>query len=247
MHKPLLLGLTFNIQLALTVKYMIPQQKEWDFVTWSLVLCVYRVVRNFGPVLYRIYIFLHVLGTGSFKQHVHQVINEFTGTNLKTIGFPVGPWHRTVVGYMGSPINVSEKHTAFVFKTGVSQVEEVADFVTVVWKEPFHRAEMANQPGIGKGEHERGAHPCILPAWLTSTLKMEGSMQYITPKHWYLRIRPQHSDVINHRLHAYLWFIIIKKNKTKLRGFSPRANYTDQSTTACRRRQCQLCIKRGVA
>jgi hypothetical protein len=31
-----------------------------------------------------------------------------------------------------------------------------------------------------------------------------------------------------------------KKLKTKLHGLSPRANYTDQATAACRRSDCQL-------
>jgi hypothetical protein len=30
------------------------------------------------------------------------------------------------------------------------------------------------------------------------------------------------------------------KKPSKLRGLSPRANYTDRATTACRRSQCQL-------
>jgi hypothetical protein len=30
------------------------------------------------------------------------------------------------------------------------------------------------------------------------------------------------------------------KTKTKLRGLSPRANYTDRATAACRRSDCQL-------
>jgi hypothetical protein len=29
--------------------------------------------------------------------------------------------------------------------------------------------------------------------------------------------------------------LLKKKKKTKLRGFSPQANYTDQATAACRR------------
>jgi hypothetical protein len=35
----------------------------------------------------------------------------------------------------------------------------------------------------------------------------------------------------NHKAHT---------NKSKLRGLSPRANYTDRATAACRRSQCQL-------
>jgi hypothetical protein len=30
------------------------------------------------------------------------------------------------------------------------------------------------------------------------------------------------------------------KNETKLHGLSPRANYTDRATAACRRSECQL-------
>jgi hypothetical protein len=37
------------------------------------------------------------------------------------------------------------------------------------------------------------------------------------------------------------------KNKTKLRGFSPQANYTDRAIAACRRSQCQLLRIDGVA
>jgi hypothetical protein len=35
---------------------------------------------------------------------------------------------------------------------------------------------------------------------------------------------------------------ILSKNKSKLRGFYPPANYTDQATAACRRSWCQLSI-----
>jgi hypothetical protein len=34
--------------------------------------------------------------------------------------------------------------------------------------------------------------------------------------------------------------IRLKKTKTKLHGLSPRANYTDRATVACRRSDCQL-------
>jgi hypothetical protein len=34
--------------------------------------------------------------------------------------------------------------------------------------------------------------------------------------------------------------VIITKTKTKLHGLSPRANYTDRATVACRRSDCQL-------
>jgi hypothetical protein len=33
--------------------------------------------------------------------------------------------------------------------------------------------------------------------------------------------------------------------KTKLHGLSPRANYTDRATAACRRSDCQLFADRG--
>jgi hypothetical protein len=36
-------------------------------------------------------------------------------------------------------------------------------------------------------------------------------------------------------------------SKTKFRGFSPQANYTDRATVACRRSKCQLLRIEGVA
>jgi hypothetical protein len=36
------------------------------------------------------------------------------------------------------------------------------------------------------------------------------------------------------------------KKKTKLRGLSPRANYTDRATAACRRSYCQLLRVEGA-
>jgi hypothetical protein len=50
------------------------------------------------------------------------------------------------------------------------------------------------------------------------------------------------------RSHAFtVWWVILigkvmflKKLKTKLHGLSPRANYTDRATAACRRSDCQL-------
>jgi hypothetical protein len=38
----------------------------------------------------------------------------------------------------------------------------------------------------------------------------------------------------------------IKKNKNKLRGLSPQANYTDRATATCRRSKCQLLWVEGV-
>jgi hypothetical protein len=38
----------------------------------------------------------------------------------------------------------------------------------------------------------------------------------------------------------------LKKTKTKLHGLSPRANYTDRATAACRRSQCQLLLIEGA-
>jgi hypothetical protein len=40
-----------------------------------------------------------------------------------------------------------------------------------------------------------------------------------------------------------------KQNKTKqnkLHGLSPRANYTDRATAACRRSKCQLLLIKGA-
>jgi hypothetical protein len=44
----------------------------------------------------------------------------------------------------------------------------------------------------------------------------------------------EHRDLINH----YIYIIYIKN--LKLHGPSPRANYTDRATAACRRSDCQL-------
>jgi hypothetical protein len=46
--------------------------------------------------------------------------------------------------------------------------------------------------------------------------------------------------VVDHFLH-------IIKNKSKLRGLSPRANYTDPETVACRQSQCQLLWIEGLS
>jgi hypothetical protein len=35
--------------------------------------------------------------------------------------------------------------------------------------------------------------------------------------------------------------LTVIKKKNKLHGLSPRANYTDRATAACRRSDCQLC------
>ena len=37
------------------------------------------------------------------------------------------------------------------------------------------------------------------------------------------------------------------KTKTKLRGFSPRANHTDRAAAAGRQSECQLFADRGVS
>jgi hypothetical protein len=40
---------------------------------------------------------------------------------------------------------------------------------------------------------------------------------------------------------ASIYAILLKsKEKRKLRGFSPQANYIDRATAACRRSECQL-------
>jgi hypothetical protein len=40
--------------------------------------------------------------------------------------------------------------------------------------------------------------------------------------------------------HSSLLIKVVIKLKTKLRGLSPRANYTDRAIAACRRSSCQL-------
>jgi hypothetical protein len=40
-------------------------------------------------------------------------------------------------------------------------------------------------------------------------------------------------------------YFLLHKTKKKLHGLSPRANYTDRATTACRRSDCQLGVPRG--
>jgi hypothetical protein len=42
----------------------------------------------------------------------------------------------------------------------------------------------------------------------------------------------------------YAWRRLLKK--TKLQGLSPRANYTDRATAACRRSDCQLLRIKGA-
>jgi hypothetical protein len=44
----------------------------------------------------------------------------------------------------------------------------------------------------------------------------------------------------------FVWLFSTKK-KTKLHGLSPRANYTDRATAACRRSDCQLVRIEGVS
>jgi hypothetical protein len=46
-------------------------------------------------------------------------------------------------------------------------------------------------------------------------------------------------------LHTEL-LLLNKKTKTKLHGLSPRANYTDRSTAACRQSDCQLLRRKGA-
>jgi hypothetical protein len=41
-------------------------------------------------------------------------------------------------------------------------------------------------------------------------------------------------------------FLIIKTKQIKLHGLSPRANYTDRATAACRRSDCQLLRIKGT-
>jgi hypothetical protein len=41
-------------------------------------------------------------------------------------------------------------------------------------------------------------------------------------------------------IYNQIFFLKLKKKKTKLHGLSPQANYTDRVTAACRRSDCQL-------
>jgi hypothetical protein len=43
----------------------------------------------------------------------------------------------------------------------------------------------------------------------------------------------------------YSFWLLNRNKKTKLHGLSPRANYTDRTTAACRRSDCQLFADRG--
>jgi hypothetical protein len=45
---------------------------------------------------------------------------------------------------------------------------------------------------------------------------------------------------ITESLAVWTLFIVKKTKKKKLHGLSPRANYTDRATAACRRSDCQL-------
>jgi hypothetical protein len=43
---------------------------------------------------------------------------------------------------------------------------------------------------------------------------------------------------VRHRVYlllSILWYVDMNKNKNTLRGLSPRADYTDRATAACRR------------
>jgi hypothetical protein len=39
-------------------------------------------------------------------------------------------------------------------------------------------------------------------------------------------------------MHDCSKYEVLETDKTKLRGFSPQANYTDRATAVCRRSQC---------
>jgi hypothetical protein len=45
---------------------------------------------------------------------------------------------------------------------------------------------------------------------------------------------------LNSKRRTQLRLFEVAKTKLKLHGLSPRANYTDQATAACRRSDCQL-------
>jgi hypothetical protein len=42
------------------------------------------------------------------------------------------------------------------------------------------------------------------------------------------------------------YYVVIARGKKKLHGRSPRANYTDRATAACRRSDCQLLRTEGA-
>jgi hypothetical protein len=46
--------------------------------------------------------------------------------------------------------------------------------------------------------------------------------------------------------HFGAYFLSIQELKKKLHGLSPRANYTDQATAACRQSDCQLLQTEGA-
>jgi hypothetical protein len=46
--------------------------------------------------------------------------------------------------------------------------------------------------------------------------------------------------IFNCRNYVRIFRGVYKLKKTKLHGLSPRANYTDRATAACRRSDCQL-------
>jgi hypothetical protein len=50
------------------------------------------------------------------------------------------------------------------------------------------------------------------------------------------------NNVITPNIHRQIQFMQkkLKKKKTKFHGLSPRANYTDRATAACRLSDCQL-------
>jgi hypothetical protein len=51
----------------------------------------------------------------------------------------------------------------------------------------------------------------------------------------------------HHKLTEFLiFYLILKQTKNKLHGLSPRANYTERATAACRRSDCQLLRIKGA-
>jgi hypothetical protein len=66
---------------------------------------------------------------------------------------------------------------------------------------------------------------------------------YVPHATFMLSLALSHEDGGHCVLRNMGWFV--KKLKTKLLGLSPRANYTDRATAACRRSDCQLFADRG--
>jgi hypothetical protein len=75
-------------------------------------------------------------------------------------------------------------------------------------------------------------------------------------------MQTEHADTVTGKCELTLWemimailarsslqnrkFPVVKQQTNKLHGLSPRANYTDRATAACRRNDCQLVRIKGA-